>query len=224
MSDTPNSHDDPFVTFDAAYVLGALTPEDRAAFEAHLGRCTACADSVRELAGLPGLLAQVCSPRQLEQLEPHAPPPGVLPRLLATVRAQRRRRLVGGVVATAVAVAACLALLFSALPLGEEPAGPSGTAMTPLGAYPVRADVRLTDADWGTRVDMSCSYEGGKGGDYVLVAVGPDGSTTRLASWYAVPDNTAELTVGTPLSREEISALEVRVPGGPVLLRLPVSD
>lgn len=219
MSEIPKSHDDPFVTFDAAYVLGALAPEDRVAFEEHLGNCAECARSVRELAGLPGLLAQVSSPG-LPQ--PQAPPE-LLPGLLATVRRQRKRRFIGGVGAAAVTLAACLALLFTALPPGAEPSGPAGRAMTPLGAYPVRADVRLTDADWGTRVDMSCTYEGGKSGDYVLVAVGADGTTTRLAGWYAMPGNTAELTVGTPLTREEIFVLEVRVPGGPVLLRLPVS-
>lgn len=218
MNPTPDGHVDPFATFDGAYVLGALTPGERAEFEEHLRHCEECARSVRELAGLPGLLAQVESPATLRA----HPPPELLPGLLAKVRGQRRRRLVGGVAAVAVAVAACVALLLIALP-GGEPSGPAGTAMTPLGAYPVQASVRLTEADWGTRVEMSCSYDGSRGGDYVLVAVRPDGTATRLASWYAVPDDTAELTIGTPLNRAEITALEVRVPGGPVLLRLPVS-
>ena len=30
---------DPYATYDAAYVLGALSPQDRAAHEAHAGRC-----------------------------------------------------------------------------------------------------------------------------------------------------------------------------------------
>ncbi|EHR51584.1 hypothetical protein SacmaDRAFT_3359 [Saccharomonospora marina XMU15] len=218
MNPTPNGHVDPFATFGGAYVLGALTPGERAEFEEHLRHCEECARSVRELAGLPGLLAQVESPATLRS----HPPPELLPGLLAKVRGQRRRRLVGGVAAVAVAVAACVALLLIALP-GGGPSGPAGTAMTPLGAYPVQASVRLTEADWGTRIEMSCSYDGSKGGDYVLVAVRPDGTATRLASWYAVPDDTAELTIGTPLNRAEITALEVRLPDGPVLLRLPVS-
>ena len=44
---------------DGAYVLGALSPEDRVAFERHLPGCRECQRSVRELAGLPGLLARV---------------------------------------------------------------------------------------------------------------------------------------------------------------------
>ena len=50
---------DPFVTYDAAYVLGALSPQDRAAFEEHLRGCAQCAAAVAELAGVPGLLARV---------------------------------------------------------------------------------------------------------------------------------------------------------------------
>ena len=40
---------DPFEFDDAAYVLGALAPDEHAAFEAHLATCAACRDRVREL-------------------------------------------------------------------------------------------------------------------------------------------------------------------------------
>ena len=48
---------DRFREWDAAYVLGALSPEDRHAFERHLPTCPACSGAVAELAGLPGILA-----------------------------------------------------------------------------------------------------------------------------------------------------------------------
>ena len=42
-------------TYDAGpYVLGALPPEDRRAFEEHLDGCSQCQAEVREFAGLPG--------------------------------------------------------------------------------------------------------------------------------------------------------------------------
>ena len=47
-----------FAHHDGAYVLGSLSPADRSAFERHLAGCADCALGVRELAGLPGLLAQ----------------------------------------------------------------------------------------------------------------------------------------------------------------------
>ena len=48
-----------FAHSDAAYVLGALAPADRLAFERHLAGCAECTRAVRELAGLPGLLGRV---------------------------------------------------------------------------------------------------------------------------------------------------------------------
>ena len=50
---------DRFATWDAAYVLGALSPVERREYEEHLAGCPACQAAVSELAGLPGLLAQV---------------------------------------------------------------------------------------------------------------------------------------------------------------------
>ncbi|MEU3269429.1 zf-HC2 domain-containing protein [Saccharomonospora sp. NPDC006951] len=211
---------DPFATFDAAYVLGALSPEDRAAFEEHLRRCADCARGVRELAGMPGLLAQVDAGHH-PSTEPV--PAELLPSLLRSVRRQRRRgRTFGAVAVAAAGIAAVLALVFALVlpPRAEQ----EGTAMTPLGAYPVAADVSLTDSGSGTQVDMSCSYSGGSGGDYVLVAVRADGSVQRLATWYAVPEDTAKLSIGTTLDRADIQALEIRLPDGPALLRLPVSS
>ncbi|MFC4002350.1 zf-HC2 domain-containing protein [Prauserella oleivorans] len=221
MSDPFGAYDtqaDPFATYDAAYVLGALSPGDRAAFEQHLRHCDACSRSVRELAGMPGLLAQV---DVAHQLAPEPLPPDLLPSLLATVRRRRRHRLVAAVAAGVAAVAAGVAVLLAVVLPGGS--GPQGDAMTALGRYPVQASVELTEAAWGTKVDMSCSYRGATGGDYVLVAVQSDGRERRLASWYAVPEDTAELSIGTPLRRGDIDFLEIRLPGGPALLRLPVS-
>jgi hypothetical protein len=53
MTSTP----DGFREWDAAYVLGALSSEDRHDFERHLQTCPACSVAVAELAGLPGILS-----------------------------------------------------------------------------------------------------------------------------------------------------------------------
>lgn len=53
---------DPFTSYDAAYVLGALSPQDRSDYEAHLPECERCARAVRELAGMPGLLGLLGHP------------------------------------------------------------------------------------------------------------------------------------------------------------------
>jgi predicted anti-sigma-YlaC factor YlaD len=44
---------------DGAYVLGALSPAERSAYERHLGTCPACREAVAEIAVLPGLLARL---------------------------------------------------------------------------------------------------------------------------------------------------------------------
>jgi hypothetical protein len=48
---------DQYAEWDAAYVLGALSPSDRRAYERHLTECAACRAAVAELAGMPGLLS-----------------------------------------------------------------------------------------------------------------------------------------------------------------------
>ena len=48
----------------AAYALGALTPAERQAFDAHLATCVACAAEVRSLLPVTGALAWIASPAE----------------------------------------------------------------------------------------------------------------------------------------------------------------
>jgi anti-sigma factor RsiW len=201
---------DPFETYDAAYVLGALSAEDRAAFEQHLKECPDCARAVQELAGLPGLLAQVTP-----QMVGEERPVGLLPSMLRTVRRLRRRRTL---TTMALALAAAAAVLVAVLVPPAD--GPSGSAMTPLGAFPVQATAAVAAVSGGSRVDMSCQYEGAEyGADYQLVAVRLDGSETDLATWWADPNHTAKLSLDTALAPGDIEALEIRTMSGLPLLR-----
>ena len=63
---------DRFAEWDAAYVLGALSPSDRRAYERHLAECDACRAAVAELAGLPGLLSTL-TPAHAEALVAETP-------------------------------------------------------------------------------------------------------------------------------------------------------
>ncbi|MBE1877378.1 anti-sigma factor family protein [Myceligenerans pegani] len=63
---------DRYAEWDAAYVLGALSPSDRHAYERHLAECDMCRTAVAELAGMPGLLGTVPA-AQAEALGTEAP-------------------------------------------------------------------------------------------------------------------------------------------------------
>ncbi|WP_369375114.1 anti-sigma factor [Promicromonospora sp. Populi] len=124
-------HGDRYAEWDAAYVLGALSPSDRRAFEHHLAECDACRGAVAELAGLPGLLSTL-TPAHAESLVTEEPglqlPDGGAPALpgagpagdsgtgmaqviplanLASVarRSRFRRRTLGAVAASALLIA-----------------------------------------------------------------------------------------------------------------------
>lgn len=215
--------------WDAAYVLGALGAADRAEFEEHLEHCDACRDAVAELAPIPGLLARVPAERAEELLGPaDAGREALLDLGAHRARRRRGRRLLTALAAAAAAVA----LLFagSALdllrPAAETEQGPDATvAMEPVDAAPLRASIGMTTVPWGTKLDVTCSYEADAygrpgGGEYELVAIGADGQETSLSTWHAQPGSTALFSAGTALPAEEIQALEIRAADtGAVLMR-----
>jgi len=224
-----------------AYVLGALSPAERLEFERHLAGCAACAESVRQLAGLPGLLGRVSldaveGPRPTEPL-----PETVLPALVAAVRREQRRRLVTlslGAVAAAAVVAVGAMALQSARDDGNAPvAAPSSTSastspsvapalpMTALGDDGVTGDVGLTSVGWGTKVDLTCTY-GGRTEDYgaaagarfTMVIRSRDGHVDSI-SWQAKP-GTMHIPGATATVVEDIASVEVRDQAGHAVLRL----
>jgi hypothetical protein len=67
---------DQYAEWDAAYVLGALSPSDRRAYERHLAECAACRAAVAELAGMPGLLSTLTA-GHAEALVAEAPGSGL---------------------------------------------------------------------------------------------------------------------------------------------------
>jgi hypothetical protein len=221
---------DHFRDHDAAYVLGALPPDERRTFERHLAGCVGCAESVRALAGMPGLLARVPMEDVLTPPEePPEPSPELLPRLLTGVSRRRRRHrfLVGGSVG--LAVAACLALLVVLVTPTLGPGSPPERRMTALVSVPIQASVRLADKSWGTQIALRCRYTGatkpGSGPyqeqpNYTLVAVDRAHRGHQLAAWELGPGDGYTMTVGVDLHRSEITALQIRGPDGRAVLTL----
>ena len=227
-----SDHVDPFAEDDAAYVMGALSAEDRRAFEAHLVDCPQCTQSVAELSGMTDLLAKVPLARVLEPgADREEPPDLLLPRLIKAARAQRRRRSIWLVASGAVAASlVALAIVLGAT--GNQPAQPAGTsvAMTPVQRAPVTATLQLTPATWGTKVSLDCRWVGATTGadtrvtkTYRLVAVPRSGGAEQtLAQWAVHPGEDAKVAGSTDLATEDIGTVELRaVADDAVLLQAP---
>lgn len=221
-----------FADWDAAYVVRALSPDDRHLYEAHLDECPICRAAIGELAPTLGLLARL-TPERAEALlasdAAAAPDPGARARLVAQGRREsRRRRLIAW--GTAVAAAAVVAVIVAfAVTTALAPAAPVGEviALEPVTDVPLTATVELTPVAWGTRIGMECEYPRStdpyapeREWPYVLVVTATDGTTSDLSTWRAGPGTTAHLEAGTALDPDEIASIEVRsLTDGRVLLR-----
>lgn len=223
---------DEFAMYDAAYVLGALSPADRRDFEDHLRLCAACASSVSELAGIPGLMSRVSIDQLTAEAEPL--PETLLPSLARAVRRERlRRRLAVG---AAAAAAACLITVGAvAVTRPDSPPRPqvtssasSGTANLALTAVvpsPVTASARLVDMAWGTRIDLTCNYRTqgpyqASGVPYAMVVIDRTGSAEQIATWKALPNRELTVMGTTSRARKDIAAVEIRTLQGQTILRL----
>lgn len=209
---------------DGAYVLGALSPAERAAYESHLAECESCAAAVARLAPIPGLLRRV-DPETLARTGPApvqgGPASSRLPQLLAAVAGRRRRqvrwwrwRLAGAAAAAALAAVIGTVAVTGVLDDGA----PASEQMQPVAASVVVTGwVGLTDTDAGTEVWLRCSYprpdDPGYGDEpkvFRLVAVSNHGVYEQVSSWLAGPDDTVTVTGVTRFTSGELARLELR--------------
>ena len=229
--------EDGYTGWDAAYVLGALSAQERREFERHLAGCAGCREAVTELAGMPAVLSELSSEQAvaLSAREGDGVGPGGTDAVGITVlasaarRRQRRRWIWQG--AAAVALVAAGGLVGSAMS-GPGPAAESAdvTALTldPVGGSNVTADLTLTPSSWGTRMEWSCSYPngGGSGGQapapstvYELVLIGEDGSRTVVATWTGDGENHASgLLASSAVPMDDITRIELGVEDADLVL------
>ncbi|MGY1945561.1 anti-sigma factor family protein [Nocardia asiatica] len=138
---------DDYTTWDAAYVLGSLTRDERLRYESHLAGCPNCRAAVAEFAGLPGMLALVETDIAIAMIEPAAgadeftaesapppmptlPPPPPMPTFpppprLADAAERRRRR--SGWTSVGIAVASAAAAAAIAVPIAVSVSGSDGS-------------------------------------------------------------------------------------------------
>lgn len=218
------------------YLIGALSPDDRLAFEKHLAGCDSCARAVRDLAGMPGLLARVDEDVLTQAAGEEPVPATLLPRLAREVRRTRRRQvLVSAAVAAAVAVVAAVPITVvqlrdSSNPPAASPSSspseepPTGDRMQPVGKVPVRASLDLESVTWGTKLNLVCTYARDRGMPsrvtYALQVRARDGHTEQVGTWRSVDGMTMHLTAGTAMRTQNIASVEVLATDGTPLLRL----
>jgi hypothetical protein len=205
-----------FTYDDGAYVLGALSPAERAAFERHLPGCLSCRESMASLAVLPGLLGRLDAAAAL----PAVPAPAsLLRRTLAQVRvrrrAQRRRRVWYAVASglAAVMLATGVGVVVHLVEAGDTTSTPL-VAMDPIADHlPVSAEVALLATDGGTKIDMTCRYDVGSEGKWVIrLMVFPrwGGPGEQVGTWTATSGQRLTLSAMTHLTPAEIDRLEIQ--------------
>jgi hypothetical protein len=219
---------DRYREWDAAYVLGALSPEERLEFEAHLEACPECTAAVAESAGIPGVLRRLdaATAVRIRDLPAAAPLQDETPARTTNVahiagRIRRRRSLVSAAAAAAV-VAALGGGVGGGIAVSTVLAGHSTTVATttaelrPVGGSEVSASLTMRTIAEGTRLDWHCSYpENGtwRGPTaYRLVVQIPDGSWRTLATWSASGKGADGLSTVTSIPRQDIRAVEIRLP------------
>jgi hypothetical protein len=223
---------DRFATYDAAYLLGALTPPDRSEYEAHLAECPDCRRAVGQLAGMPGLLAALTLDEARAAGEPGPElPETLLPRLMAEVQRTRFRRrmttaLVGVAAAAVLAIALVVGIQGSRDETGDTATPPAvAQRMVALSPdVPIRATARLYDQDWGTRIVVTCIYRGGHEWPdelpYTMVVVDKSGAVQHISSWEAKAGAPIVVDGSTSVARSQIASVQVRTSNDTPILTL----
>ena len=209
---------DPYEHVDAAYLMGALSEDERVAYEAHLPGCAACRvrqDEARSV--LPYLIA---GDESLLDEEP-AFPDTILPRLLAQARrAAIRRRVAVSVIGATAAVLVVVAFALSS----PRASAPQAHPMVALQASPITATAALRSTAWGTEITLNCGYSQGihmvPGYRYALTVHSRNGTTSQLGTWELNDTRAITFTAGTALPIDQIQRVDITDPDGTALLEL----
>ncbi|MGH3714045.1 MAG: hypothetical protein ACRDT4_11380, partial [Micromonosporaceae bacterium] len=117
-----------------------------------------------------------------------------------------------------------------AQPPGPPTARPSASApaMTPMrpvgGNSLVQAELLLTDAGEGTKIEMTCrygsagGYEPGQRASYSLVVISRTGQSETVATWQVAPGEEPWIRVVTGFARTDLERIEIQRANGVAVL------
>ena len=223
---------DKYREWDAAYVLGSLSTDDRREYERHLANCSGCTNAIAELAGMPGFLMKIDAntagalagdPVGGNVFALPLEPIQSLARAAIKRRSSLRRRMVAG-----MAVAASFALVIGLLvgsnlhssnnsTGGQTTALAAGTkiSMVAMEKNAMVVDMRVMKKRWGTQFSWNCTYgndvvSGDIPESYDLVVTDTSGSKTTVASWSQAGTSAKGLIASTGIPLAKIKTVEVQ--------------
>jgi hypothetical protein len=218
--------DDDLAEWDAAYVLGALSLEDRRTYENYLAANPARAAELTDLAGMPGILNALSRDEAVALTDlAGAPPPQDRPdsvSSLAHAAAKRQQRSRRTWLATAVAAAAALVItggVVGATVFPRSPAPAQTVAMQAMQPTPrggLTAELAVTEKKWGTELNWACQYTkdwSRNVGSYDIVVTTHDGVQSAVGSWKPAGDEATGLSAATSIPTSQIRTVDIRVTG-----------
>ena len=236
-TDSWNENVDPFRDWDAAYLLGALSSDERRSYERHLSNCAACTSAVGDLAGIPGFLTKINLEAALEiSKSPYGAenPRAIdaensiqnLARRVIERKKYGRRRLVG-----AMAVAAAF-LMVIGIGIGARiqssanmSSGVSANLsagrnieMVQLKPNVMTVTMRVASKKWGTQFQWSCIYAEERSASetpeaYDLVVTDTSGAKIVVATWRELGKSATGLIATTSIPLTSIRAVDIRGSG-----------
>lgn len=223
---TSNAPGDDLAEWDAAYVLGALSLEDRRAYENYLAANPARAAEMTELAGMPGILNalsrdEAVALTDLAGAQPAEQRPDNVASL-AQAAAKRQQRSRRTWLATAVASAAALLIVgglvgATAFPRSSAPTQTVAMqAMQPTPRGGLTAELAVTQKKWGTELNWACQYTKDWSRNvksYDIVVTTHDGVQQAVGSWKPAGDEATGLSAATSIPTSQIRTVDIRVTG-----------
>jgi hypothetical protein len=218
--------DDNLAEWDAAYVLGALSLEERRAYESYLAANPARAAELTELAGMPGILNALSRDEAVALTDlAGAPPAQERPDNIASLaHAAAKRQQRSRCTWLAAAVASAAALLIAGGIVGAtvfpNSAAPTQTvamqAMQPTPREGLTAELAVTEKKWGTELNWACQYTkdwSRKVDSYDIVVTTHDGMQKTVGSWKPAGDEATGLSAATSIPTKQIRTVDIRESG-----------
>jgi hypothetical protein len=216
---------DGIAEWDAAYVLGALSRDDRHVYQIYLTENPARAAALTELAGLPGILNVLSRDEAVALIEKAGTDTAevwaldLMPSLASAAERQRQRSR-RSMLAAGVAAAAAVAIGAGAMGATVFPRSHRADGVVPQSMQPLRSGITaalaVTEKRWGTRLDWTCDYvedwaKAAPGYDIVVTTV--EGAEAAVGTWSPAGEHAGGLAASTSIPTARIHTVDIRVSG-----------